>query len=156
MTINEMFADMTAARKDTDEVGFAEQERDEFDKMGLQFKNRKPPQGYSWADDSEENAEDAEEEYKEFCEVRDSVLEDTEGAESIACSGLTTVNAATTFAKKLMFKCGLCQAMFLLNHLMPTDIDGTLHDYCWECFSKAKGKISKKKFKLAVCLQSWL
>ena len=64
-------------------------------------------QYFRWADEEDEDVE-------EKLETHKKVLKDTDGAISMACSGPTTVDAATTFTK-LCFKCQgpTCKAQIL-------------------------------------------
>ena len=90
----------------------------------------------------------------EMLETHKEVLEETDGAISIACSGPTNVDAATAF-NKLLFKCQgpTCKAedLDLLNLLMPTLVDQKLLDYCHACYKDhIKKDIPNEAFRLRV------
>lgn len=84
------------------------------------------------------------EDEEEMFETHNEVLEETYGAISLACSGATNVDAATTF-DKLLFKCHgpTCKSEnhVFLNLLMPTLVNEKLLDYCQSCYSS--GTISQ-------------
>ena len=134
-----------------------EPQREVLDSLGLTYCKVKTLGG-TFADLTE--SEDPEEEYAQYRELRDTVLEDT-GAESLAYSGTTTNSADATVFKALVFSCGdlscSCQGkeMFTLNHLMPTQVGNTTKDLCIVAFNKQMGEqmgepISKKAFQMSV------
>ena len=100
---------------------------------------------------------DSEGDYKEHCESRDMVLEDTGGAASVANSGPTTASAERTVFKKLVFACGdqscACQGqrMYTLSRLMPTSVGSVTKDLCIEAYKKQTGSgIKMKAFVISV------
>mgnify|MGYP003324829835 CR=1 FL=1 len=151
-TIKDVFNTIFSERTDTVEQSPGGTQREFFKSMRLTFNYSPSLEGVLWADTSE----NPDEEGDEASEVCETLLQDTQNSVSLAMSGPTTAGADKTL-RKLMFSCGgpSCpskgEAMFTLNHLMPTEVEGMTKDYCYECFKDfMEADMSKKAFVLGV------
>ena len=153
-TLDECFAEAYAQRGREGGFMVGDEKREIFSGMGLTFKKVKTVQGM-FADMTE--SADSDEEFNKLCATRDTVLEDTSGACSLAYSGPTSASADDTVVKQLVFSCGdqtcPCQdtKMYTLSHLMPTMVGTKKKDLCIDAFKKQMHEpITKKAFQIGV------
>jgi hypothetical protein len=153
-TLEKCFAEASAQRGREGGFMVGEEQREIFSGLGLTFNKVKTVQGM-FADLSE--SVDSDEEYVIWSATRDTVLEDTSGACSLAYSGPTSASADDTVVKQLVFSCGdqtcPCQGekMYTLSHLMPTQVGSKKKDLCIDAFKKqVRADITTKAFKIGV------
>ena len=159
-TLAACFAEAQAQRCRAGGFNVGDEQREIFSDMGLTYEKVKTVQG-TFADMSE--SVDSEDEYVKWCDTRDTVLENTGGACSLAYSGPTSASVDKTVIKQLVFSCGdptcPCQGkkMFTLSHLMPTKVGTMKKDLCYDAFQKQMREsfpeadaLTKKAFQVGV------
>ena len=96
------------------------------DVEGLKLEFRHAPT-LPWVDTSEEQEEVF---YEERSRMRETVGEDTGGAESLVRAGPTSIGADRTI-QRLLFRCmseSGCGESFPLNRLLPLEVDGRVRN----------------------------
>ena len=116
------------------------------DVEGLKLEFRHAPT-LPWVDMSYEKEEVF---YEERSRMRETVDEDTGGAESLVRAGPTSIGADRTI-QRLLFRCmseSGCGESFPLNRLLPLEVGGRVRDVCFTCAKVLNPDLTSKKFRL--------